>query len=46
VASSVFLMTGLPYDTWLRFVGWLVVGILLYVFYGMRHSRAGRGLAA
>src|ERR1700761_9002767 len=42
VASSVFLMAGLPYDTWLRFVGWLVIGILLYGFYGMRHSRAGR----
>jgi APA family basic amino acid/polyamine antiporter len=46
VASSLFLMAGLPLDTWLRFAGWLIIGILLYGFYGMRHSRAGRDLAA
>src|ERR1700734_170693 len=43
VASSLFLMAGLPLDTWLRFAGWLVIGILLYGFYGIRHSRAGGG---
>ena len=41
VASSLFLMAGLPLDTWIRFAGWLIVGILLYAFYGMRHSRIG-----
>jgi basic amino acid/polyamine antiporter, APA family len=46
VASSLFLMAGLPLDTWLRFAGWLIIGILLYGFYGMRHSHAGRDLAA
>ncbi len=39
-ASSLFLMLGLPLDTWLRFVGWLVIGLLLYGFYGIRHSHA------
>jgi len=43
VASSLFLMAGLPLDTWLRFAGWLILGILLYGFYGIRHSRAGGG---
>jgi basic amino acid/polyamine antiporter, APA family len=39
VVSSVFLMLGLPLDTWLRFGGWLVIGLLLYGLYGIRHSR-------
>ena len=38
-ASSLFLMSGLPLDTWLRFGGWLVIGLLIYFFYGIRHSR-------
>jgi basic amino acid/polyamine antiporter, APA family len=37
--ASVFLMSGLPLDTWLRFGVWLVLGLLLYAFYGARHSR-------
>ena len=39
--SSAFLMFGLPFDTWLRFGLWLAIGLLLYGFYGSRHSRAG-----
>jgi len=39
-ASSLFLMLGLPFDTWVRFAVWLLVGLLLYGFYGRRHSRA------
>ena len=37
--SSLFLMFGLPLDTWVRFGVWLLVGLLLYGFYGIRHSR-------
>ncbi len=40
VASSLFLMFGLPLDTWLRFSGWMVIGLLLNAFYGIRHARA------
>ena len=39
--SSVFLMFGLPLDTWLRFGVWLAIGLLLYAFYGVRHSGTG-----
>ncbi|HEY2136605.1 MAG TPA: amino acid permease [Xanthobacteraceae bacterium] len=38
-ASAVFLMCGLPLDTWMRFAGWLVIGLVVYGFYGTKHSR-------
>jgi len=38
--SSAFLMLGLPFDTWLRFGIWLVIGLFLYAFYGTRHARS------
>jgi APA family basic amino acid/polyamine antiporter len=44
-AASVLLMLGLPLDTWLRFGGWLAIGLAVYGFYGLRHSRAQRAAA-
>jgi APA family basic amino acid/polyamine antiporter len=38
-ASSLGLMLGLPLDTWIRFGLWLVIGVVVYAFYGLRHSR-------
>src|SRR5712671_4438089 len=35
VVCSVGLMFGLPGDTWLRLAVWLVVGLLIYVAYGV-----------
>ena len=37
-ASAVFLMIGLPGDTWLRLAVWLIVGLGIYFFYGRNHS--------
>ncbi|MEU3165633.1 amino acid permease [Streptosporangium sp. NPDC006930] len=39
VLACVYLMLNLPVETWLRFVAWMLLGILLYFGYGYRHSR-------
>jgi APA family basic amino acid/polyamine antiporter len=33
------LMLSLPRLTWIRFAVWLVIGLFIYFFYGIRHSR-------
>ncbi|MDD5428980.1 MAG: amino acid permease [Candidatus Omnitrophica bacterium] len=38
VASCIFLMTGLPGITWIRFVAWLVLGLLVYFTYSIKNS--------
>ena len=43
IAGCVFLMFKLPLVTWLRFLGWLVLGLLIYVGYGYWHSRMRAG---
>ena len=45
----VALMANLAIDTWIRFVVWLVIGLVVYFGYGARRSRVattGRGEAA
>ena len=43
VAFAVYLMTDLPWETWLRFAVWLVIGIVIYALYGYRNSRIRSG---
>ncbi|HZQ70268.1 MAG TPA: amino acid permease [Terriglobales bacterium] len=43
---SLLMMLGLPGDTWLRLVVWLILGMIIYFTYGRYHSRvqmAGAG---
>ena len=44
VLMCAYLMKQLPNATWVRFVVWLVIGIVFYAAYGFRHSvlRTGR----
>jgi len=41
-AACFFVMIGLPREAWERFVIWLVIGAVLYVTYGYRHSHLRR----
>jgi APA family basic amino acid/polyamine antiporter len=39
VAASVWLMLNLPVQTWIRFVVWMAVGLVIYFLYSRRSSR-------
>jgi APA family basic amino acid/polyamine antiporter len=43
VVACVWLMLNLPLETWLRFVVWMVIGMVIYLAYGRRHSRLAQG---
>ena len=41
--ACLWLMLNLPADTWLRFVVWMAIGLIVYFFYSWRHSRLAPG---
>ena len=45
IASCLLLMCSLPSENWLRLIGWLGIGLLIYLFYGRRHSALARAVA-
>ncbi|CAB3261035.1 unnamed protein product [Arctia plantaginis] len=38
MCMNIYLMVQLDYQTWVRFIIWLVIGYLIYFFYGLKHS--------
>ena len=41
VLACLYLMANLSLETWLRFLAWLALGLVVYAAYGHRHSRLG-----
>lgn len=40
--SCFYLMTELTYQSWIRFLAWLLVGLVIYALYGYKHSLIGK----
>ncbi|MCO5934063.1 amino acid permease [Mucilaginibacter sp. RB4R14] len=43
LASCFYLMAELDYDSWIRFLAWLIIGLIIYFTYGYKHSKLGKG---
>ncbi|MES2060632.1 MAG: amino acid permease [Bacteroidota bacterium] len=43
LASCFYLMAELDYDSWIRFLVWLIVGLIIYFTYSYKHSLLGKG---
>jgi basic amino acid/polyamine antiporter, APA family len=39
IAACLYLMLGLPNDTWARLIIWMALGLAIYFLYGKRHSK-------
>jgi len=42
ILSCLLLMFSLPSENWLRLIVWLGIGLLIYFFYGRKHSMLAR----
>ncbi len=43
IFTCLFMMVFLPLDTWIRLIVWMLIGIDVYVGYGLKHSILGMG---
>jgi len=38
IIACFYLMSALPIETWIRFIIWLAIGLVIYFIYGRHHS--------
>ena len=43
-AAAFYLMLTLPAETWVRFIVWMLIGLVVYFLYSRNHSRLARGV--
>jgi APA family basic amino acid/polyamine antiporter len=43
IATCLFMMVFLPMDTWIRLLVWMLIGLDIYLWYGVRNSHLGDG---
>lgn len=46
ILFCLLLMSGLPFDTWMRLIVWLAIGLAIYFAYGRSHSALRKRMAA
>lgn len=44
IAACLYLVLGLPWITWIRFAGWLIIGMIIYFSYGYKRSLLRKNL--
>ncbi|MFZ1390342.1 MAG: amino acid permease C-terminal domain-containing protein, partial [Dokdonella sp.] len=42
IGFSIWLLSLLPWATWERFVIWMLIGLVVYFAYGIRHSKLAK----
>ena len=43
IVVCLFMMVFLPMDTWIRLIIWMLIGMDIYLAYGVKHSHLGNG---
>lgn len=43
IVTCLFMMVFLPLDTWIRLLAWMIIGLDIYLFYGVKNSHLGNG---
>ncbi len=43
IATCLFMMVFLPMDTWIRLLVWMLIGLDIYLVYGVKKSHLGNG---
>lgn len=39
MTTCLYLLTGMTFSNWMWFISWLILGLIIYLLYGYRHSK-------